>query len=161
MLTTREGVCTKRFWHFVLILYFGMFYGSFFSSAYKFLPGGKISDAQLSNIGAISSIFNGAARLFWGKMLDSYNFKKIMFVVLPMQIFVTIMVNLVSDNAILYGICQCWTFANQAAFFSTVPPAGVKIFGINSGPQIVTLMLFAVPFSSMTGFVVTGFLNQE
>ena len=68
-----EGIRTKRFIHMAGILYFGMFYGSFFSSAYKFLPAKKedgtiITDSQLTTIGAIGSVVNGGARLFWGKI---------------------------------------------------------------------------------------------
>jgi len=66
-----------------LILYFGMFYGSFFSSAYKYLPNGQIEDDALTTIGSIGSIFNGGARLFWGYFQDKWGFKKILLIAIP------------------------------------------------------------------------------
>ena len=74
---------TKRFYHFIAILYFGMFFGSFNSSAYKFIPGKEIRDDLLSLIGGFGTVFNGIARLTWGKFQDDYGFKKILKVVLP------------------------------------------------------------------------------
>ena len=45
----------------------------------------------------------------------------------------------------------------EGGHFSMFPTAAVKLFGIQNGGQIFTIMFFAVPLSSMAGFVIEHF----
>lgn len=83
-LSLSEALKTRRFFHIGLILFNGMFFGSYLVSTYKpvALNADVITDDQITIIGSLSMISNGAARIVWSSMQDKYGFKKVYFVLL-------------------------------------------------------------------------------
>jgi hypothetical protein len=53
----------------------------------------------------------------------------------------------------MYSILICLAFLCEGGHFSTFPACAVKIFGIAEGGKIFTISFFAVPLSSLAGFV--------
>lgn len=61
----------------------------------------------------------------------------------------------VKTDQFLYTLCVALAFTCEGGHFSTFPAAAVKIFGMEKGAQIFTIMFVAVPLSSLTGFAIT------
>ena len=57
------------------------------------------------------------------------------------------------DNTVLYSILLSLAFLCEGGHFSTFPAAAVKLYGIQEAGKIFTISFFAVPLSSMLGFV--------
>ena len=61
------------------------------------------------------------------------------------------------SNDFLYILCVALSFLCEGGHFSCFPAACVKIFGIQNGGQIFTIMFFAIPISSLTSFFIVEF----
>ena len=133
-------------------MYNGIFYGVFVLSVYKSCAGESMSDRTLTIVGAIGSICNGSSRIAWSAVQDKYGFNRIYLIVLVIQLISAIFIYRVRDLTIPYSICVALAFVTDGATFSMFPAAAAQIFGIANGGQILTIMLFAVPFSSLTGY---------
>jgi len=63
----------------------------------------------------------------------------------------------VRESDFLYTLCVAVAFTCEGGHFSMFPTAAVKLFGIQNGGQIFTIMFFAVPASAIAGFLVIHF----
>ena len=83
---------------------------------------------------------------------DKFGFKAVYMCLLIVQLITALSIYHFKDDHILYTICVALAFTCEGGHFSTFPAAAVKIFGMEKGGQIFTLMFFSVPLSSLSGF---------
>ena len=60
----------------------------------------------------------------------------------------------------MYSLSVALTFLCEGAHFSIFPVTAVKIFGIQNGGKIFTIMFFAVPLSSNFGLLMVKVVQQ-
>jgi len=135
------------------MMFNGIFFGAYIASVYKQIDLDKISDSQLTIAGAIGSLCNGGSRIFWATIQDGYGFKKVYYVLLTIQLFVSLTMYHWRGNVIFYILCVALSFFCEGGNFSMFPTVAVNIFGVTNGGQIFTIMFFAVPLSSNFGFL--------
>ena len=72
---------------------------------------------------------------------------------LMIQLFTSIFIFVFREDKYLYSLLICLAFLVEGGHFSTFPACAMKIFGIAEGGKIFTIAFFAVPLSSLLGFV--------
>ena len=127
-----EAIKTRRFFHLGLILFNGMFFGSYLVSTFKpvALNAGVIKDDEITIIGSLSMISNGAARLVWSSMQDKFGFKKVYFVLLIIQFVISLSIYSFRQDLYSYLILVCVAMACEGGHFTMFPTVCVEIFGI-------------------------------
>jgi nitrate/nitrite transporter NarK len=135
------------------MMFNGVFFGAYIASVYKNICLDKLSDEQLTLAGSIGSLCNGASRIMWATLIDSYGFKRVYFVLLVIQMFVAITMYPFRSYEYFYILCVGLSYTCEGGHFSMFPTAGASIFGVANGGQIFTIMFFTVPLSSNFGFL--------
>ena len=64
----KDAIRTTRFYHLAVMLFNGVFFGTYMASVYKSFVKGKIDDQTLTVAGAIGSFINGSSRIFWATL---------------------------------------------------------------------------------------------
>ena len=64
----KDAIRTPRFYHLAVMLFNGVFFGTYMASVYKSFVKGKIDDETLTIAGAIGSFINGSSRIFWATL---------------------------------------------------------------------------------------------
>lgn len=139
------------------MLLFGMFFGLFMAGVYKQTALKYLSDHTLTLAGALGSVCNGSSRIIWAALQDRFGFRPVYFVLLCLQLFVSCTIYYVRTNGTLYIIWVSIAFLCEGGHFSMFPTAAVKLFGIQNGGYIFTIMFFFIPASSIAGFLVIQF----
>ena len=80
-------------------------------------------------------------------------------ILLIIQLISTVTLYSAKDNTIAYAIILCLAFLCEGGHFSTFPAAAVKLYGIQEAGKIFTISFFAVPLSSMLGFVLAHYVK--
>ena len=129
----KEAFMSARFWHMLIMLFFGEFYCLYNASSYKLVAQNTISDRSLTIAGALGSILNGLSRVVWGALLDKYGFKKLYLMLLTIETIVSFSIESCKYNATLYIICVALSFLCIGGHISLFSATGVRIFGIRNG----------------------------
>jgi len=69
-----------------------------------------------------------------------------------MQLIISSTIWSCRDNPISYTIIVALAFICYGGHFSSFPPAAVRIFGIENGGQIFTIMMFVAPIAALASF---------
>lgn len=88
-----------------------------------------IGTADFVLIGSLAALFNGAGRIFWGKMADLITYKKamlLMFVIQSILMFIYFTTNI---DAIYFLIITCTIYFCFGGNFSLFPTATTDLFG--------------------------------
>ena len=149
-----EALKTKQFWTLNLMLFNGIFFGSFLASVYKdFGSDGKISDKALTVTGSIGSVGNGVSRIVWSALSDKYGFKKMYILVMIIQLVCTVAISSCNTVAPLYTAVVALSFCCEGGHFTLFPAASAYIFGITNGGVIYTAMAAFMPIGSLLCFM--------
>ena len=112
-----------------LLLFQGSFFGLYIASVYKAVSDNCLSDYILTLAGSLGSICNGSSRIIWSYFQDIYGFKRVYFCILILQLFLSLTINLVKCNQILYPLYIAGTFLCEGGHFALFPAAASIIFG--------------------------------
>jgi OFA family oxalate/formate antiporter-like MFS transporter len=200
-ITAKQGILTSKFFFRWMLLFINLTAGSMFISFQsplmqdlwsKFKPGTDV--AHLAAIGgtliAISSLFNGLGRFFWGGLSDKIGRVQAFRLILGTQIAVFVILLFV-HNPYIFAILVCYVLLCYGGGFGTMPSFvrdvftpklmpvvyGVILTGWSMGgvvgPQIVALMKDKFPENAATysftagaillaiGFIFALFLNNK
>lgn len=102
----------------------------------------------LSNNILIWNIANGCFRLFWGEMLDNFNFKKIYIFSLLMQIFTFNTFYFVSHITSVYFLYNFLFALFSSCTYVVMPYSFYKIFGMKNGGMYFGISQFLSSFGS-------------
>lgn len=162
--TAWEMIKTRQFW----LLFFNFFFTAqavFFVSAFEKTFGsavvqGGISDTTLTVVAAVSSLFNGLGRIFWGFIADHSSFRIAMVCLCLMQ--ATLLATLfLCSSTVLYFIWVCGIFLCVGGNFALFPSATATYFGEKNVGSNYGLIFFAFGFSTTWGSLLSEVLLAE
>lgn len=122
---------------------------------------------------AVSSLFNGVGRLFWGSVSDRLGQIQVFRIMLASQIAVFLLL-LINSNPWVFGILVCYVLLCYGGGFGTMPSMIANLFGARlmpvlygtiltawgaagiAGPQITALIRDLMPEQSSTYAFITG-----
>lgn len=90
----------------------------------------------------------------WATLQDKFGFKSVYFVLMSIQLCVSCSIYYVRKDPVLYVIWVALAFLCEGGHFSMYPTACVKLFGIQEGGQIFTVMFLITPLSSLLGLLI-------
>ncbi|KAL4487076.1 hypothetical protein ABPG72_001528 [Tetrahymena utriculariae] len=112
---------------------------------------GKFSDAYLTWVGSIGSLFNGFIRLLWGRALDKYGFKNLAFLNLSIELFLMLTFYFSCQFQFTFIIWVLGIFACFGGWSAKVPALLAEIYGKKIGT-----MFYGI---TVQGFVVSCWLQ--
>lgn len=148
----KEAMKSCRFWYICIILFNGIFFGMYFASVYKLAAQGLLSDHDLTLAGALGMVMNGSSRIMWASLQDRFGFKKVYMVLMLIQLAVSLTIFQTRGNAGLYTFLVCLVFTCEGGHFSMYPTLSAKVFGIQYGGQIMTILFLIIPVSTWASF---------
>lgn len=80
---------------------------------------------------------------------------------MTLQLIVSASIWGVRENEFLYPLFIALSFTCEGGHFSMYPTVTAKIFGIQFGGQIFTIMFFAISVSSTVGFIVAHNIDDS
>ncbi|MHA1707394.1 MAG: MFS transporter, partial [Promethearchaeota archaeon] len=87
-------------------------------------------------IGSLAALFNGAGRIFWGKMADMITYRKAMLTMFATQATLMFLYFTTNVNDIYFLIITCAIYFCFGGNFSLFPTATADLFGNkNLGPN--------------------------
>lgn len=142
------------------MLFNGIFYGIYVAAVYKTTAQEYLNDHVLTIAGMFGSVCNGGGRIFWAGLQDRFGFKTIYLVIMLIQLTISCTLWNVKDNNFLYPLWISLSFLCEGGHFSMFPTVTAKIFGIQFGGQIFTMMFFFISLSSTSGFLLANYVKQ-
>lgn len=154
-----------RFWQFFFIMVLSNWFGTFFSYAYKpygegdgtkKFPHDQISDSLLtwaSSIGA--GVINGGSRVVFGWLVDKYNFRSLMLILMTMQLVNACVCFWCAYVPALFFTCVLVNYVGVGGIFAIFPVSVTNVFGLERCSQIYVQILFGSFVSSLLNLVVT------
>ncbi len=94
------------------------------------------NDLFLSQVGAWAALFNGLGRIVWGKLSDSFGYKKILYCFAGLQTVLMVTFALTIHSQVMFFIWVCLIYFCFGGNFSLYPTATIDLFGAkNLGPN--------------------------
>lgn len=123
----------------------------------------NISTEELAIAGAtliaISSIFNGIGRFFWGGLSDKIGRIQVFRLILSSQILVFILMIFVS-NPWIFGILVCYVLLCYGGGFGAMPSYVLDVFHAKLMPVIYGVMLTAWSIAGIVGPQIGAFIRD-
>lgn len=160
-LTAKQAILSGKFWLMWLILFFNVTAGIMFialqSPMLQDLLSRKdalMAPAALASAGAtliaISSLFNGIGRFFWGGLSDKIGRTQAFRLILGTQVLVFAALTQIS-NPWLFGILVCYVLLCYGGGFGTMPSFVLDIFGARLMPVVYGTILTAWSAGGIAG----------
>ena len=128
-----ELVKRPQFWMlwgmFILSTISGLMVIGSFAAFSRSDPSYVISTADFVLIGSLAALFNGAGRIFWGKLADLVNYKRAMILMFILQAILMLVYFSTNINEIYFMIITCTIFFCFGGNFSLFPTATADLFG--------------------------------
>lgn len=162
-ITFKDAFKKKEFYMLFTMLYCSTFYGMFLLSNFKVFGSieGGIDDFTLTLAYIVGSTLNGIFRVVCAAMLDKIGFKKIYGTLLVLQIILSATITLVVKwNKWVYVIWVATSYSCLGGNFSTFPAATSKIFGLQQGGLIYSVVFIGNGISSLTGFIINTYFTS-
>ncbi len=170
-ITAKQGILTSKFLLMWLVLFINITAGIMFISFQsplmqdlwsKFKPG---TDAlALASIGgtliAISSLFNGIGRFFWGGLSDKIGRVQAFRLILGTQVFVFILLLFVK-NPFIFAILVCYILLCYGGGFGTMPSFVKDVFTARLMPVVYGVILTAWSAGGVVGPQIVAFMKDK
>ena len=114
---------------FVLSAISGLMVIGCFAAFSRSDPSYVISTADFVLIGSLAALFNGAGRIFWGKLADLVNYKRAMILMFVVQAILMLIYFSTNVNEVYFLIITCTIFFCFGGNFSLFPTATADLFG--------------------------------
>ena len=109
---------------------------------------------------AVSSIFNGVGRFFWGGLSDKIGRAQTFRLILGSQLLVFIALMFVSDP-ILFGVLVCYILLCYGGGFGSMPSFVLDVFGARLMPVVYGTILTAWGCAGVVGPQIVAFLKDN
>lgn len=106
---------------------------------------------------AVTSLFNGLGRFFWGGLSDRIGRMRAFRWLMVTQILVFI-VSAKIGNTVLFGISLCYILLCYGGGFGTMPSFVGNVFGVRAMPEVYGFMLTAWSAAGVTGPKIMAFI---
>ena len=121
-----------------------------------------ISQLALQLMAVLFGVINGATRFVWGLLMDKYNFKILMYIIMTLEIIISFTVYYTKINDILFVVVNLLSAVSLSGFFTTITPTFNKVFGFKNGAKIYGLTGILIGVASFLGPVLTKiFIKDE
>jgi OFA family oxalate/formate antiporter-like MFS transporter len=128
----------------------------------KYKP--SLDTAALASAGAtliaISSLFNGIGRFFWGGMSDKIGRAQVFRTILGTQLIVFIILLFVK-NPYIFGILVCYVLLCYGGGFGTMPSFTLDVFKAKLFPVVYGAILFAWSAAGIVGPQIVAFMKDR
>ncbi|KAL4512744.1 hypothetical protein ABPG72_020581 [Tetrahymena utriculariae] len=143
----------------ILAIGFGLLINGNFKSIAK--DYGFVDDSFQTWVGSIGSAANGLSRPLWAGLLDKYQFKHVLNVILGIQIVSIFTMRFTEANQIFFLIWVAITQMTMGSVLSMWPVLSAQLNGVRIGSQLFGLYCFGFSISSMIQFlIVLGLKNS-
>lgn len=177
VMSSREGILSWRFLLMWLVFFLninvGIMFVSFQSPLLQDLlkrtldPGLFDQPRTIASLAAsgatliaVSSLFNGIGRFFWGGLSDrigrTWTFRLILGTQVP--VFLAL---LVVGNPIMFSVLVCYVLLCYGGGFGTMPSYVQEVFGARLMPVVYGVILTAWGFAGVTGPQIVAFLKDH
>jgi len=109
---------------------------------------------------AISSIFNGVGRFFWGGLSDKIGRIQTFRILLGSQLLVFIALLFV-NSPLLFGVLVCYVLLCYGGGFGSMPSFVLDVFGLNHMPVVYGSILTAWGCGGIVGPQIVAFLKDN
>ena len=140
------------------------YFTTFFSYSYKPFgladsPHPPMSDSTLTWASSIGSgIVNGLARIVFGSLVDKYNFRFLMIIVMVIQLVNSLVCFWAAYNTPSYFFCVVVNYMASGAIFTCFPVGVTSTFGLEHGPTIYVQILFGGFVSAVLNLITTKYI---
>ena len=90
----------------------------------------------------------------WSTLQDKFGFRPVYLILMSIQLCISVSIYYVRKDPVLYVIWVAGAFLCEGGHFSMFPTACVKLFGIQQGGLIFTVMFLITPVSSLLGLLI-------
>ena len=111
------------------------------------------SDSYLSMVLALSALFNGGGRLFWGSMSDKYGFKNAFMAMAGVQAVTLGIYDKLAASKLTFALGTMSVYFTLGGAFAMFPPAIQKRFGARNGVTIYSYIFTAFAVASIGGSI--------
>jgi len=109
---------------------------------------------------AISSIFNGVGRFFWGGLSDKIGRVNAFRLILGSQ-FLVFLALLVVKNPIVFGVLVCYILLCYGGGFGTMPSFCLDVFGAKNMPTVYGTIITAWGTAGIVGPQIVAFVKDN
>lgn len=111
------------------------------------------SDSFLSMVLALSALFNGGGRLFWGSMSDKFGFKHAFIAMATVQAVTLALYDKLASSKLTFALGTMSVYFTLGGVFAMFPPAVQKRFGARNGVTIYSYLFTAFALASVGGSI--------
>jgi OFA family oxalate/formate antiporter-like MFS transporter len=109
---------------------------------------------------AVSSIFNGVGRFFWGGLSDKIGRVNAFRLILGSQ-FLVFLALLVVKNPIIFGVLVCYILLCYGGGFGTMPSFCLDVFGAKNMPTVYGTIITAWGTAGIVGPQIVAFVKDN
>lgn len=109
---------------------------------------------------AISSLFNGIGRFFWGGMSDKIGRVQVFRLIIASQLIVFIILLFVS-NPYIFGVLVCYVLLCYGGGFGTMPSFTLDVFKAKLFPVVYGFILIAWSAAGVVGPQIVAFMKDK
>lgn len=109
---------------------------------------------------AVSSIFNGASRFFWGALSDKIGRVQVFRLILASQVVVFIAMTFV-ENPMIFGVLVCYILLCYGGGFGSMPSFVLDVFGPKLMPVVYGAILTAWGCAGVVGPQIVAWLKDN
>lgn len=124
----------------------------------------SLSTTKLAEMGAtliaITSLFNGFGRFFWGAVSDRAGRMKTYRIILGSQMVVFVLLA-ITENPWIFAILLCWILLCYGGGFGTMPATISDLFGAERMTVVYGVVLTAWAVGGVVGPQITAFLKDK
>lgn len=120
-----------------------------------------ISQRYLQVMACLFGIVNAVTRFIWGWLLDNFKFKILYFLVIFMELFISLTVYYSASYPILYIIENLLCSFCISGTFTMIIPMFNKIFGFKNGAKLFGLTGLNIGFASFLGPLLTNLMITD
>ena len=121
----------------------------------------NLDENFLSNLSKTYSIVNGISRVIWGILFDYFPFKKLMYYLLCIEIFISLTVYYIGKYQFLYFIYIIVSGVLFAGIIVIIMPLYNKIYGEKYSSKIYGIAMGIYGFSCLLGPIVSKVVIKE
>lgn len=172
-ITAKQGIFTGKFFMMWMLLFINVTAGIMFISFQsplmqdlwaKFKPEVAGDVAALAAIGgtliAISSLFNGIGRFFWGGLSDKIGRVQAFRLILGSQLVVFILLLFVT-NPYIFAVLVCYILLCYGGGFGTMPSFVKDVFTAKLMPVVYGVILTAWSLAGVVGPQIVAFMKDK
>ena len=129
-----------RFWQYFAIMILSNYFGTFFSYSYKPFgendtPHEQISDSTLTWAASVGAgLVNGLSRIGFGTLVDKYSFRRLMSILMLIQLVNSMVCFWAAYVPALFFICILINYMVLGGLFAIFPVSVTNVFGLEYGP---------------------------